>query len=324
MENFKTKNQHSLFDYLKNNEQNELFVLSEEISFHWANWDETSRAMKALVESGDNTKLLAFLDDSLNVLKQKPIWLCNKMKSIKTTYYALYESYLDSRLRLTWFDRDEEILYSDSCEQGPFSSLSSMKWFSKEFYEKFIQRKILSDRYPLRSFRITTEINLSMKFDNHYVLHNQNVKIHQLSEAGVLLRIKDRNFINKIKNSHHMEIDFPIFTNDFESLGPLVSLADLMNAFKLGNKESSLKFTINSDVINQYSNLQNSKRSAVDEFYIFARYEDFRPVDHQEEMKSLYFGFVTKFKRVFLEQLKQCGLVNEAEYTGEEKEDQAA
>lgn len=292
-----------LLSYFKQNVDNRTMRLSKDFTFHWANWEKSSTLQRQVVDAGENTKLTQYLDSSLHMLKYKTVWLCNKMKAVKTTYHNLYESYLDSRLRITWFDRDEEILYSDIGEQGPFYSLSSMKWYSKDIYEKFILRKILAENYPHRSFRINAEMDVDVKFDNHYKTHTTVFAIHQLSDAGILFKVKDKNFFNKIKNSKVMDFNFPksdLLLYNCESTEEFLNEMDKAD-FKTAPR--SLMFQLTSDVIEKYSNEFNAKRSANNEFYFFARYEDFIPVDHKDELRMNFYFIVYHYKKMFEEQI---------------------
>lgn len=301
---YKAKNL-DLLSYFKQNIDNRTMKLSKDFTFHWANWDRSSIMQKNIVEVGENTKLIHYLDTSLSSLKNKNVWLCNKMKAVQTTYYNLYESYLDSRLRITWFDRDEEILYSDVSEQGPFYSLSSMKWYSKDHYEKFILRKILSEQYPLRAFRINTDIKLDVKFDNHYKTHTENFSIHQLSDAGILFKVKDKNFFNKIKNSKMMDFYFPKSEICLYACEDNDKFLEQMEKVDFEKAPRNLRYQLNSEVIEKYSNEFNAKRSANNEFYFFARYEDFSPEGHEEELRMNFYFIVYHYKKMFEEQINE-------------------
>ena len=134
-----------LKDYLGKKDLSENLDLTNGLYFHWANWDETCLAQRKHYKSFNNNLNLSKLNTELTSLKTRPVWLCNKVKVLKTDLYALYESYLDSRLRMTWFERKEEILFSIDSEQGPYYSLTTMKWLDKKIYSKFVLRKILLD-----------------------------------------------------------------------------------------------------------------------------------------------------------------------------------
>lgn len=288
-----------LKDYLGKKDLSENLNLTNNLYFHWANWEETCLAQRKHYKQFNNNLHLSKLNADLVTLKSRPVWLCNKMKVLKTDMYSLYESYLDSRLRMTWFDRKEEILFSTDCEQGPYHSLTTMKWLDKRIYSKFVLRKILLDYFTLRSFRLNTILPTVLKFDNDVNFYHDKVEIHQISEAGLILKFKDKNFFNKIKNSHQMELRIPIQTFcDISSKSFDDSLKILNNKIMTLNEEYKV-FTLESRVINFYGNLTNSKRSGEEEFYLFARYEDLIPVKHQADLKLAFKTLVDKTKAHF-------------------------
>jgi hypothetical protein len=131
-----------LAEYIGKKELHERLNLAHNISFHWANWDQTCMIQRKMYKNFNQNFHLSKLNNALNELKSRPVWLCNKVKVIKSDLYSIYESYLDSRLRLTWFERKDEILFSLDSEQGPYFTLTSMKWLDKEIYSKFVLRKI--------------------------------------------------------------------------------------------------------------------------------------------------------------------------------------
>ena len=295
----------ALKDYLGTKDLSEHLKLSRDISFHWANWDQTCLAQRKHYKNFNNNFYLIRLNQSLQELKSKPVWFCNKIKVMKSDLNSLYESYLDSRLRLTWFERKEEILFSFEGEQGPYYTLTSMKWFDHKIYSQFVMRKILLDHYTLRSFRLNANIPIVLKFDNDVNEYDNIVQIHQLSEVGFILKIKDKNFLNKIKNSTVLDLKIPIshykkinFTNIEEAFKKLDSQDSVLNA-------DYLHFKLDAKVLNFYGNMNNSKRSTGEEFCIFARYEDLVPDGHDTELKNIFTPLVERTKTYFINSLEE-------------------
>lgn len=288
-----------LKEYLGKRELTETLNLTDNITFHWANWDETCLLQRKFYRNFNNNFHLSKLNTDLTELKNQSVWLCNKQKIMKTDMYSLYESYLDSRLRLTWFERKDEILYSTVGEQGPYYTLTSMKWMDKTIYSQFVIRKILLDYFTLRSFRLNAILPIVLKFDND-VNHFQNkVQVHQISEAGMILKFSDKNFYNKMKNSTFMEIRIPV--QSFYDVAKL-SFEDalkVLNSKVLTNDEEYKTYILDSKIINYYGNTMNSKRSGEEEFYIFARYEDLAPVRHKNDLKTAFKSLVDKTKIKF-------------------------
>jgi hypothetical protein len=289
----------NLKDYLGSRDLSEHLKLTKELSFHWANWDQTCLAQRRHYKNFNNNFHLMRLNHSLQELKSRPVWLCNKIKVMRTDLYSLYESYLDSRLRLTWFERKEEILFSYEGEQGPYYTLTSMKWMNKDIYAQFVMRKILLEHYTLRSFRLNSKIPVYFKLDNDVNVYQDKVEIHQLSEAGFIFKITDKNFLNKIKHSVMLELSIPI--SPFQK----VEMLTIEDAFKkidqheLSMGKDSMHFKLESRIINFYGNLNNAKRSSDEEFYIFARYDDLIPEGHGLQVSTVFNPLVEKTKNRF-------------------------
>lgn len=306
-------NKLSLTDYLGTCDLTEHLKLTKNLTFHWANWDQTCLAQRKHYKNFNNNFHLVKLNQTLQELKSKPVWLCNKIKVMKSDLYSLYESYLDSRLRLTWFERKDEILFSFDSEQGPYYTLTSMKWLDNDLYSQFVMRKILLEHYTLRSFRLNANIPIVMKFDNDVKEYNDKVQIHQISEVGFVIKIKDKNFLNKINNSNSLELKIPVKT--YATVGKM----GVVDAFKKLNEEEAtatneyLMFKLESRIINFYGNMNNAKRSTDEEFCIFAKFEDLIAHGHTTELKLVFWPLVEKTKIYFarnLEEIEKNRLLN--------------
>jgi hypothetical protein len=294
----------SLKEYLGTRDLTEHLKLTKELTFHWANWDQTCLAQRKHYKKFNNNFHLIRLNKTLQELKTKPVWLCNKIKVIKSDLYSLYESYLDSRLRLTWFERKDEILFSFDSEQGPFYTLTSMKWLDNDLYSQFVMRKILLEHFSLRSFRLNANIPVVFKLNNDVNEYGDKVQIHQLSEIGFIFKVKDKNFLNKIKNSNILELKIPV--SQYKKIATLNAL----DAFKKLNEShdeldiSYLPFNLEARILNFYGNLNNALRSSDEEFCIFARYEDLVPCGHETVLKNIFAPLVEKTKIFFANSLE--------------------
>lgn len=298
-------NPQSLKDYLGSRDLTEHLRLTKELSFHWANWDQTCLAQRRHYKNFNNNFHLLRMNQALQELKSKPVWLCNKVKVIRTDLFSLYESYLDSRLRLTWFERKEEILFSYDSEQGPYYTLTSMKWLDKDIYSQFVMRKILLEHYTLRSFRLNATIPVQFKMDTDVQTYQDKVEIHQLSEMGFIFKITDKNFLNKIKNSNMLEMAIPV--NPYKKIDHLAidDVFKKIDQHTISMDKDSMLFKLESRILNFYGNLNNAKRSADEEFYIFARYEDLLPAGHDTELKQVFAPLVEKTKNLFISDLHE-------------------
>lgn len=294
-----------LKEYLGSRDLTEHLKLTKELSFHWANWDQTCLAQRRHYKNFNNNYHLMKLNETLQQLKNKPVWLCNKVKVIRTDLFSLYESYLDSRLRLTWFERKDEILFSSDSEQGPYFTLTSMRWLDKEIYAQFVMRKILLEHYTLRSFRLNATIPVHFKLDNDVKVYEDKVMIHQLSEFGFIFKITDKNFLNKIKHSSTLELKIPVTPyKKIEFLSIEEGLRRL-DQHELKIEKDSMLFKLESRILNFYGNLNNAKRSPDEEFYLFARYEDLLPVEHETELKNVFSTLVERTKNFFVNELNE-------------------
>ena len=298
-------NPQSLRDYLGSRDLTEHLKLTKELSFHWANWEETCLAQRRHYKNFNNNFHLLQMNQALSSLKEKEVWLCNKLKIIKTDLFSLYESYLDSRLRLTWFERKEEILFSYDGEQGPYYTLTSMKWLDKDIYSQFVMRKILLEHYTLRSFRLNATIPVHFKMDNDVKTYIDKVEIHQLSELGFIFKIVDKNFLNKIKNSTMLELSIPITPYKRPDTMPIEDVFKNIDQHEVSVDKDSMLYKLESRIINFYGNFNNAKKSASEEFYIFARYEDLLPDGHTVELKNVFATLVGKTKSYFTNDLQE-------------------
>lgn len=295
----------NLKDYLGSRDLTEHLKLTKELSFHWANWDQTCLAQRRHYKNFNNNFHLMKLNETLQQLKNQPVWLCNKVKVIRTDLFSLYESYLDSRLRLTWFERKDEILFSNESEQGPYFTLTSMRWLDKDIYSQFVMRKILLEHYTLRSFRLNATIPVHFKMDNDVKVYEDKVMIHQLSEFGFIFKITDKNFLNKIKHSNTLELKIPVTPyKKIEYLSIEEGLKKL-DQHELMVEQDSMLFKLESRILNFYGNLNNAKRSPDEEFYIFARYEDLMPIEHETELKNVFSTLVERTKNFFVSELNE-------------------
>lgn len=295
--------QFSLKNYLGARDLTEHLKLTNELTFHWANWDQTCLVQRKHYKNFNHNFHLMKLNQQLQALRSRPIWLCNKVKVMKSDIYSLYESYLDSRLRLTWFERKDEILFSFENEHGPYFTLTSMKWLDNEIYSQFVMKKILLEQFTLRSFRLNANIPAVLKLDNDVIEYENLVVIHQLSEFGLIFKIKNKNFLNKIKNSTQLKFNLPIVAYT------QLALLDAEESFKKLNKQSlhidshTVSYSLESRILNFYGNMNNAKRCTEEEFFLFARYDDLIPMGHETDLKTLFPPFVDKTKNYFLKNL---------------------
>ena len=179
-----------------------------------------------------------------------------------------------------------------------------MKWIDNEIYSQFVLRKILLEQYTLRSFRLNANIPIVFKLNNDVNEYADKVIIHQLSEIGFIFKIKDKNFVNKIKNSKELEFKIPldqysrvVALNVEETFKNLDEHKDFLNIdYRL--------FKLDSRILNFYGNMKNVKHSSGEEFCIFARYEDLISCGHDANLKDVFARLVDKTKDYFSKSLE--------------------
>ena len=294
----------SLKSYLGQSDLIEDLTFSKELSFHWANWDQTCLYQRRILRNFHQNEKLRELNEELLKLRSSPVWLCNKIKVVKSDKFSLYESYLDSRLRLTWFERKDEILFSETGEQGPYYTLTSMKWMDHKIYSQFVLRKILLEHCTLRSFRLNSKIPVTFKLDNDFNIYEDKMVIHQLSEVGFILKISDKKFLHKIASARELEIKIPLDSYlQVKNLGTV----ETFNALAAGQigKTERVSFRLSAKVLNFYGNSQNAKRSSGEDFYLFARYEDLVSTSNQIELKKIFKPIVEKAKIILTKSLEE-------------------
>lgn len=306
-----------LIKYLTEGDLSSQLRISDVLSFHWSNWDKTCQFNRSSFQNFNNNLQLIIFEKSLQDLKNKEVWLSSKSKSMKTNLYELYLCYLDSRLRMTWFDRKDEILFSFDSEQGPYYKLTSMKWMDRDIYAKFIYRKIIQDQLTLRSFRLNSNIDVVMRFDQEYN-EIKNVTIHQISENGIIFKVKGLANAGKFRLGKNVEIKIPISEfvdsrpKDFEMMMKFFNKLD-RGERKKEKYQKGISFIMDSKVFNKYGNQNNLQRASSDEFFFFATYEDLRSLERPMSLRAVFVPIIQKIKAKFEEQLNVSFELNQNE-----------
>lgn len=297
----------SFKQYLKEAPLRSNYYLNEQktLSFHWANWKETCLFQKEnFFKEGTQIKKLEGLYKELETLKEIIVWIKSSEKTLKTTMFDLYEFYLDSRVKLYWFSENSKVMFSIGNELGPYNPLSSKKWFNIDIYRAFLYRKILTKFMPYRSFRLGMSIDVNCYF-NKMKTESTVMTIHQVSEYGLILKIKDQRDLQKFKESHsvQIELDLERFTTT-KSMDYKQTLEYFGDADKSENPRDKSIFVFGTKLINFYSNDLNTNGGNGKEFYIFARFEDFKNEYSILSLKDVFVPLVTKVERHFKQELK--------------------
>lgn len=180
----KNDKQNNFEHYLKKGNLATDFKLNSlgNLSFHWANWFYTAEYIKSHVDK----KRTENLEHAISFLKDRNIWLKNPMEQKESTLYDLYESYCDPRLKKLLFASKDEILVSMDNETGPYHSLKSMRWFDRDLCSRFVFKRLLENRAPIRQFRLNINIPIEARLDGN-PFSNVKGAITQISEYGVLV-----------------------------------------------------------------------------------------------------------------------------------------
>lgn len=302
-----------ILSYLKNSPLHEELALTQNnvLSFHWANWKETCQFQKEyLYDNAKSCDRYFIFNQQLDQLKKTQIWLKNRDKTIVTTMYDLYHCYSDPRMRMIWFDRDEEILLSTETESGPYQALSLMRWIDKNIYSSFIHRKILTQNIQLRGFRVNSQIPAKCVVDNS-PFKTLPILIHQISEYGIVLRFNKAKDFAMLDESESIQLEFnfrPFIDVSEASLQETIEKFETFNFNILDCDDSDAKnkhvMTINKNALDKYANRENVKKAGYGEFYIFLKYRDLNNETSSHRIKKIFKSFVKKFQNKFEEGLK--------------------
>jgi hypothetical protein len=84
------------------------------------------------------------------------------------------------------FASKDEILVSMDNETGPYHTLKSMRWFDRDLCSRFIFKRLLENRAPVRQFRLNINIPLEARLDGN-PFTNIKGAVTQISDYGILV-----------------------------------------------------------------------------------------------------------------------------------------
>ena len=205
----------SLNIYLNSMPLKEKLYLSpcESLSFHWADWPTTCRLMREL--SSDQTQQGMYqtnLDDIFDSLTRVPVWLKKGMDTLQVSLYDIYLAYLDPKLRLVWFENDNDsdsmgqMFVSTVSENGPYIPLNSMRWFVKDIFLNFVYAQILGQNVLERKFRLrlNKKVKCQFVYDDYEV--EESLQCQQITGRGLLFRMSSIGLKPKLKRLRRIEI----------------------------------------------------------------------------------------------------------------------
>jgi len=266
-----------------------------QLKFHWANWSKTCLIQKQMI-LGNDAKLFS-IDENIDLLKNYPIWYQRKLKTVKSSLYDLYQSYMDPRLKLTWQEHQNETLVSLHHQSGPFVPLTSMRWMNKETYNLFILKKLLTGYYPMREFRISSDIEFTGEL-NSSPLDNAKIKITQFSSKGMIIAVNGHSF-DKVKNCQNIE--FKINLREFLNLQNIGKFK-----YKSGADDETL--SIKGHSFREHGNLYNAAFSNSIEYYFFIPYSEIEVIGYEKSAIQIFGNFVKSIEMNFEDAINSTSL----------------
>lgn len=299
-----------LIEYLDNGELDSSLNLTDNgiLSFHWSNWKDSRSYLQDLLSDDSSLERLDKLSHELEDLKSKTIWLKNKHKCVKSTLYNLYQNYLDPRIRMTWFDRNDEILVSTLTESGPYIALTSMRWIDKDIYTSFVRRKMLLDFVPRRDFRVSMNIPVEINYDDSPLTQSQ-VTIHQITKTGIIMKFHSSSDIVKALNSKMMNMYInlkPLMKTNGSEYKEIIKSLNKINEQDL--KNFSNEFIVLSDVLQKFGNKDNIKNCDGRIFYIYIPYSEFISGDKKAKMQQCFVNILEQVQGQFAKELEEMSI----------------
>lgn len=296
-----------IINYLKEAPLSDQLLLTNNgiLSFHWANWKNSRDFLKSTIDKLATDPKIELVNTELEQLKYKPIWLKNKRRSIKSNLYELYENYLDPRIRMTWFDREDEILLSTHNESGPYMALTSMRWIDKTIYTAFVHRKMLLEFVPRRSFRVGLNMEVTALFNNS-PLTQVNVIIHQATSKGLILKFENGRDISRALNSKVMNISLnllPIVKSKNADFPGIIKAFGQMK--KKDFQKGSTELVILSDVFHKFGNKDSIKSADGNNFFIFVPFSEIMGLDKETNIEECFQNILTKIEMQFTKELEE-------------------
>jgi hypothetical protein len=297
-------------DYLFLNDLEQKLDLSPtgNLSFHWADWRKTCIFKKALaINSKECAEAKEELDRALEELKGLKAWVTRKGEVLEVSYYDLYYSYLDPRMRLTWFDSDEEsdLQVSLVNKSGPFFGLDTMRWFDHKIYHQFIFWKIFQKGLPMREFRVRFNSALASRgSDGNW--HQDLLWIKQMSENGFVIEIRDKKSFDRIILDEKIELSLNL--EHFK--GCLVPNVEVIqnhfgrldsNLFSFDSEQATASINVN-QIAKRFENKSVDRFSSFREYHIFIPFSDisFQHIEDRELLPQ----FVKNLENLLLKELE--------------------
>ena len=215
MDSLKREETPSLREYL-NKVPNQLFSIYSlsncgNLYFHWADWEKSGQYEQ-------NLMLSEFVDpyeketnnQSLEYLRQTPIWLREKGDVKQISLFDMYKLYLDAKVRGSWYAGNPvDYLYSSMGADGPFEPIVTMGWFSSVDLQRLVFSEVIGGNLPKRKFRVRSSEPIVCYFGRK-CRDKAFVRVRQFHDRGMILSTNDSQVIDQIKGSEAIRfgIDF--------------------------------------------------------------------------------------------------------------------
>lgn len=151
------------------------------VCFYWADSDESCLNLEQLIKS--DPKLQEEYQskvNSLNALRDIPIWLKTQNHIIQRSMFDLYQDHI---LGMDPMPVSSRIEVSFLSYHGPFESMVLSHLFNPAMYQQFVMVLLLMGKLSRRSFRLRFKTRLLL--EQNYSVHLVNLE--QASSEGILL-----------------------------------------------------------------------------------------------------------------------------------------
>ncbi|MFA5584509.1 MAG: hypothetical protein WDA09_09875, partial [Bacteriovoracaceae bacterium] len=255
----------------------------DSVCFHWADSDESCLNILKLIEKNPQLKEeYQKKVNSLNALKEIPIWLKHKRGVIERSMFDLYQDHILGESALSVSNRIEVSFLSG---HGPFDSIVLSDLFHPVMYQEFVMVLLLTGKLSRRSFRLRFKTRLLLE-QNHSV---HLVNLEQMSPHGILLSSEKPIIEGKI----NFFLDHTILkeTKGMDLSEMRSYLFSKANSF-LYSAHSTARISINTKGIKSQIKFDFMKRKLYYYFVNFDRFENHHAAQTLQEFVSHSKGLI--------------------------------
>lgn len=180
---------------------------SNNVIFHWADYDETCDSFKAAIETNAELKdEYRKKELSLARLSLIPVWIRTDKKVHQTTMFDLYERYILNQVQISLgVDPFGPIEISFISSTGPFRSMAIAECFNKSTYKDFVMVYLIKGKLPKRDFRIRMNAKVLMEYGENFS-KAELIGVEQLTSNGILFSLDSDLFLKDISTLNEIRI----------------------------------------------------------------------------------------------------------------------